>query len=204
MRMLFRQNRMISSIAAELDQKSCWEVLTDPQFTQKYFSADERQVFRRHILWTRILSDRHDAAARRPAGRPARVRRAPSTRRWCSSRTARYGGEGVVIGPALTRRRSGRRPSTRRWPTPSAGWCSSWRASRCGEFPVVGPDGRVHVEPFYTVMGFAADAVRPGDPGPGLAEAGGQRRPARRAVRGDGGPLPPADRGGNRVRSKGS
>ena len=33
-------------------------MLTDPQFTQKYFSADERQVFRRHILWTRILSDR--------------------------------------------------------------------------------------------------------------------------------------------------
>ena len=24
------------------------------------------------------------------------------------------------------------------------------------EFPVVGPDGVVHVEPFYTVMGFAA------------------------------------------------
>ena len=24
------------------------------------------------------------------------------------------------------------------------------------EFPVVGPDGAVHVEPFYTVMGFAA------------------------------------------------
>ena len=23
------------------------------------------------------------------------------------------------------------------------------------EFPVLGPDGRVHVEPFYTVMGFA-------------------------------------------------
>src|ERR1700731_1504101 len=58
MRALFRQNRVISSIAAEVDQKSCWEVLTDPQFTQKYFSADERQVFRRHILWTRILSDR--------------------------------------------------------------------------------------------------------------------------------------------------
>ena len=24
------------------------------------------------------------------------------------------------------------------------------------EFPVVGPDGAVHIEPFYTVMGFAA------------------------------------------------
>ena len=25
------------------------------------------------------------------------------------------------------------------------------------EFPVVGPDGTVHSEPFYTVMGFAAN-----------------------------------------------
>src|SRR5262249_13436311 len=58
MRTLFQQNRIISSITAELDQKSCWEILTDPQFTQKYFNADERQVFRKHILWTRILSDR--------------------------------------------------------------------------------------------------------------------------------------------------
>ena len=58
MRTLFRQNRIISSIAAELDQKSCWEMLTDPQFTQKYFSAEERQVFRRHILWTRLVSER--------------------------------------------------------------------------------------------------------------------------------------------------
>ena len=58
MRELFRQNRVVSSIAAELDQKSCWEVLTDPQFTRRYFSTDDRQVFRRHVLWTRILSER--------------------------------------------------------------------------------------------------------------------------------------------------
>src|SRR5207253_735178 len=31
MRTLFRKNRIISSITAELDQKSCWEVLTDPK-----------------------------------------------------------------------------------------------------------------------------------------------------------------------------
>ncbi|HMF11512.1 MAG TPA: hypothetical protein VKE94_04380, partial [Gemmataceae bacterium] len=42
MRALFKQNRMISSITAELDQKSCWEVLTDAQYTRKYFNADER------------------------------------------------------------------------------------------------------------------------------------------------------------------
>src|SRR4029453_2541393 len=58
MRTLFRQNRVISSIAAELDQKSCWEVLTDPRIAERHFSSDERQVFRRHVLWTRIVSDR--------------------------------------------------------------------------------------------------------------------------------------------------
>src|SRR5262249_2414833 len=61
MRALFKQNRMISSIGAEIDQKSCWEVLTDPELAQKYFSAEERQVFRRHVLWTRVLSDRRTA-----------------------------------------------------------------------------------------------------------------------------------------------
>jgi hypothetical protein len=58
MRALFKQNRVVSSIGAEIDQKSCFEILTDRQFTQKYFTADERQVFRRHVLWTRLLSDR--------------------------------------------------------------------------------------------------------------------------------------------------
>src|SRR5262249_10209920 len=52
MRALFRQNRMISSIAAELDQKSCWEVLTDPPLAQKYFTAAKRRAFRRHVLWS--------------------------------------------------------------------------------------------------------------------------------------------------------
>src|SRR5437868_7850083 len=35
MRLLFRENRLISSITAELDQKSCWEILTDPQLDRK-------------------------------------------------------------------------------------------------------------------------------------------------------------------------
>src|SRR5208337_4787205 len=54
-RTLFRQNRVMSSVAGDFDHKSCWELLTDTQFTQKYFNPDERQVFRRHVLWTRLL-----------------------------------------------------------------------------------------------------------------------------------------------------
>ena len=58
MRALLRENRVISSIAADLDQKACWEVLTDPRLCQQYFTTEERQLFQRHILWTRVLSDR--------------------------------------------------------------------------------------------------------------------------------------------------
>ena len=42
---LFKQNRIISSIAAELDQKSCWEILTDPQFTQSISAPTNARCF---------------------------------------------------------------------------------------------------------------------------------------------------------------
>ena len=57
LRVLFRENRIISSLAGDFDHKSAWEVLTDPRFG-KYFNPDERQVFRRHVLWTRLVYDR--------------------------------------------------------------------------------------------------------------------------------------------------
>lgn len=154
MRTLFRQNRMISSITAELDQKSCWEILTDPQFTQRYFNADERQVFRRHVLWTRILSDRRTVL---PDGQTGDlldyVRKEHEALVLKPNRD--FGGHGVVIGHGMAQ----------------AEWDAAldaaladkerWVAQRLAsipvsEFPVLGPDGKVHVEPFYTVMGFAA------------------------------------------------
>ena len=101
MRELFRQNRVVSSIAAELDQKACWEVLTDARFTDPYFSADERQIFRRHVLWTRVLSDRKTLF---PDGRIGDLleyaRRERETLVLKPNRA--YGGEGVQIGPSLT------------------------------------------------------------------------------------------------------
>jgi hypothetical protein len=154
MQALFRQNRIISSIAAELDQKSCWEVLTDPQFTQKYYSAEERQVFRRHVLWTRILSDRRTLL---PDGQPGSlldyVRREHETLVLKPNRA--YGGEGVLIGPAVTRAEW--EAALERALADGERWVVQQLASiPVNEFPVVDADGRVHLEPFYTVMGFAA------------------------------------------------
>jgi hypothetical protein len=153
MKELFRQNRMISSITAELDQKSCWEVLTDPQIAAKYFSADERQIFRRHVLWTRIVSDRSTTLPDGNTGnllsyiRDERETLVLKPNRSC-------GGEGVVLGPAV---------SDAEWAeavnqalADPARWVVQQLASiPVHEFPVVGPDGTVHTEPFHAVMGFA-------------------------------------------------
>jgi hypothetical protein len=153
MRTLFKQNRIISSITAELDQKSCWEVLTDEQLTQRYFSADERRIFRRHILWTRILSDRETVL---PDGHSdgllEYVRREHESLVLKPNRS--YGGEGVLIGPALTQAEWD--AAIDRALADRDRWVVQQLASiPVSEFPVVGPDGKMHTEPFHVVMGFA-------------------------------------------------
>jgi hypothetical protein len=154
MKLLFRQNRVISSITAELDQKSCWEVLTDQQFTQKYFSADERQVFRRHILWTRLVSDRNTQL---PDGRtgPLLDFIRLNQERLVLKPNRSYGGQGVAIGHLL---------STGEWEAamnqaladPERWVVQELASIPVSEFPLVGPDGKIYHEPFYTVMGFAS------------------------------------------------
>jgi hypothetical protein len=153
MRALFRQNRIISSIAAELDQKSCWEVLTDPQIAERHYGADERQVFRRHVLWTRLLSDRRTLLPDGQAGPLLDYVRAEREELVLKPNRS-YGGEGVQIGPAL---------SDSEWSAAVARALADgerWVVQRLAalpvsDFPVLGPDGRAHVEPFHVVLGFA-------------------------------------------------
>ncbi|HYV35616.1 MAG TPA: hypothetical protein VE988_07925 [Gemmataceae bacterium] len=152
MKMLFQQNRIISGIAAELDQKSCWEILTDPQFSD-YFSSDERQVFRRHILWTRIVSDRNTVF---PDGQLSnlleRARRDRETLVLKPNRS--YGGTGVVIGP-LVDQAEWDAALDKALADPERYVLQQLASIPVSEFTVLGPDGIVHTEPFYTVMGFA-------------------------------------------------
>ena len=72
MRSLFRQNRMVSSAGGDFDHKSCWELLTDDQLVRRHFTNRERLLFQRHILWTRVVSERQHRATPR-AWRPARL-----------------------------------------------------------------------------------------------------------------------------------
>ncbi len=153
MRVLLKQNRVVSSIAAEIDQKACWEILTDPQFTQRYFSPEERQVFRRHILWTRTVADR---TTRLPDGQTGEL--VPFLEEEQETLVLKpnraYGGEGVLLGMSVE-------PSE--WNAAVAQALSSpgqWVVQQLAsipvyEFPILAEDGQVRTEPFYTVMGFA-------------------------------------------------
>lgn len=153
LRELFKSNRMVSSLAGEFDHKSCWEILTDPQFTQKYFNADERQVFRRHVLWTRLLGDRRTTL---PDGDVGDL--LPFTRRSQEVLVLKpnrsYGGDRVLLGNLLT---AGEwQAAVDQAVSGDEGWVVQRLAQvSVSDFPVVTEQGTVSVEPFYTVMGFA-------------------------------------------------
>lgn len=153
MRTLLRQNRVVSSISAELDQKSIFELFTDPALAERLFTVEERQVMRRHVLWTRILSARHTTSAlgeRVDLPEHARAERESLVLKPNRS----YGGDGVVVGhgvdqgtweAALDRALA----DENRWVLQQAA------PIPVKNFHVLDDGGALHVEPFYVVMGFA-------------------------------------------------
>jgi carboxypeptidase Taq len=156
-RALFRQNRMVSSIGGDLDHKSCWEVLTTEELASRYFSISERQLYRRHVLWTRILSDRRTETPDGVLDLPEYVR---ARREELVLKPNRgYGGTGVHLGASVSQSEwdelldgalAEQHDPHRQWVVQAAA------ALPVHMFPVLDERGRTHEEPFYAVMGFAA------------------------------------------------
>jgi hypothetical protein len=152
MRALFAQNRLVSSIAAELDQKSCFEVLTDPELLDRHFDSDERRLFRRHIPWTRVLGDRTTTLPESRTGEllpfvwSARERLVIKPNR-------SYGGTGVLVGAetkpaAWAAAIEGALRDPERWVVQLAVPLTVM------EFPSFDDTGRLQREPYYIVLGF--------------------------------------------------
>jgi carboxypeptidase Taq len=154
-RTLFRQNRMVSSIAGDLDHKSCFEVLTDEEIATRVFSAAERQLFRRHILWTRLVTQRDTTT---PDGRedlPKFIRKHREELVLKPNRS--YGGTGVHLGAAVSQAEWERLldQALAKENDPYESWVVQSAATLPVHlFPVL-TDGSSHDEPFYAVMGFA-------------------------------------------------
>ena len=151
---LFRENRVISSIGAELDHKSCWEILTDPDLAARHFGEEERHCFQRHVLWTRVVSDRRTLL---PTGETGGLlefaRREHETLVLKPSRG--YGGDGVLIGHTV---------SAAEWERALDAALADeelWVVQSLAQIPVLEvptltPDGTLQPEMFYHVMGFAS------------------------------------------------
>jgi len=179
-RALFRQNRMVSSIGGDLDHKSCWEILTTDELAARYFSVAERQLFRRHVLWTRILRERRTATPDGPADLLEYAREHREDLVLKPNRS--YGGAGVMLGAsvsqgewetALGRALAEQNDPHRQWVVQSAG------VLPVHLFPVLDERGRTHEEPFYAVMGFA-----PTDHGLGIIARVSQKQVVNVAQRG--------------------
>jgi hypothetical protein len=153
MRVLMKQNRVISSISAELDQKSCFEVFTDPDLAQRFFTVEERQMIRRHVLWTRIASERRTIS---PTGEHVDLLEyARKDRESLVLKLNRsYGGEGVIVGQASS---EGKWDSAiDRALAEEERWVFQQVASiPVKPFHVLDDSDQLSVEPFYVVMGFA-------------------------------------------------
>jgi hypothetical protein len=154
MRTLLRQNRVVSSIAAELDEKSCFELFTDPVLADRFLTEAEQQVMRRHVLWTRILSGRNTTS---PSG--ANVDLLEYVRANRESLVLKpnrsYGGEGVQVGPTMEQGdwESG---IDRALTDPNDRWVAQETAHiPVKSFHVLNDKGELQVVPFNVVMGIA-------------------------------------------------
>ena len=100
LRWAIRQGRLISGLLWEFDQKSCWEIFTDPAHA-RHFTAGQRGFFRRHLPWTRLV---RQTQASNPSG--ARVELTSYIRRHKDHLVLKpntlYGGQGVVVGDTVS------------------------------------------------------------------------------------------------------
>jgi len=98
----FKKNRVISSFSGEFDHKSCLELFSSARFG-KYFTAKERAVFRKHILWTRMVREcRTEDLAGKSVDLVSYIRKHKNDLVLKPNRL--FGGEGVEIGKHISQK----------------------------------------------------------------------------------------------------
>ncbi|HSD68758.1 MAG TPA: carboxypeptidase M32, partial [Woeseiaceae bacterium] len=156
-RMLFKENRMVSSLGGDFDHKSGFELFTNEQLAARYFSAEELQLFRRHVLWTRIVSARRTSLPHGVGDLPEFIR---NHREQLVLKPNRgYGGAGIHIGSSVEQGEWEHLidQALAHAKDPHRSWVVQQAASLpVHEFPILGPDGSISDVPYYAVFGFAA------------------------------------------------
>ena len=96
LREAFRRGQIISSLEGEFDHKSAFEMFTNPEYA-KWFDQKERALFKRYVLWTRLLTERKTTG---PNGKTVDLIR--FTRKNQNDLVLKpnrlYGGKGIIFG----------------------------------------------------------------------------------------------------------
>ena len=98
----FATNQVISSIAGEFDHKGAFELFSNAKFAS-YFSARQRELFKRHILWTRVIRETRTTD---PYGKEVDlIKYILKNKDGLLIKPNRgLGGSGIKLGPSLTNR----------------------------------------------------------------------------------------------------
>lgn len=157
MERLFAESRIVSTIAAELDQKSCFEVFTDPELASRHASIDEQRFFRRHVPWTRLV---RAARTTLPDGTTGDLlEHARREREHLVLKPNRsYGGQGIRLGPATSQSEWEEQLDVAASADPEG---ERWVVQRLAPLPVLelpffDEAGALRREPFFVVYGFDA------------------------------------------------
>jgi hypothetical protein len=155
----FLHNQVVSSFAGEFDHKSTFEVLTTPELAS-HFTLDQQRLFRRHVLWTRMI---RDTKTTDPDGEPIDL--VPWLRRNKDRLVLKpnrsFGGYGIVVGPHvdLAQWDDALAEALTEDSTEDGGVVAQKYVDvRVQDFPVLGDDGTITLEEFYVVCGFLATA----------------------------------------------
>ena len=101
LREAFHRGQVVSSLEGEFDHKSVFELFTSPEHAHA-FTKKECELFRRHVLWTRLLSERKTI---NPKGK--RIDLIPFTLKNQDGLVLKpnrlYGGKGIVFGCEVNR-----------------------------------------------------------------------------------------------------
>lgn len=101
-RRAFQRSQLVSTFEGEFDHKSAFEVFTDPKF-YRYFTVREVRLFKKYILWTRLL---REVKSRDLKGRAIDL--VPYALKHQGHLVLKpnrsFGGKGIVFGSQMTRR----------------------------------------------------------------------------------------------------
>lgn len=148
----FKRNQVVSSIAGEFDHKSTLEIFTDEEYS-KYFTPRQRRLFKKHVVWTRLIWDRKTKG---PKGEEISLLEFIERHKdkLVIKPNRLYGGEGVVLGRFAKSGewRKALEEAIREGRTHVVQEYAEIREER---FPVLNEDGTVTMDKNYEVSGFA-------------------------------------------------